>query len=60
MVICMTLYVYIYIYAYSLIFLFQLDFAFQNGLEAVRILLLEGFNKSATFMNTTKHMEQLG
>ncbi|XP_052176895.1 peptidyl-tRNA hydrolase, chloroplastic [Diospyros lotus] len=38
----------------------ELDFAFQNGLEAVRILLLEGFNKSATFVNTAKHMEQLG
>ncbi|XP_010263165.1 PREDICTED: peptidyl-tRNA hydrolase, chloroplastic-like isoform X2 [Nelumbo nucifera] len=38
----------------------ELDITFQNGLEATRILLLEGFNKSATFVNSTKPMEQLG
>ncbi|PSR96557.1 Peptidyl-tRNA hydrolase [Actinidia chinensis var. chinensis] len=38
----------------------ELDFTFQNGLEAVRILLLEGFNKSATFVNSAKYLEQLG
>ncbi|CAN1138594.1 Peptidyl-tRNA hydrolase, chloroplastic [Linum perenne] len=38
----------------------QLDFTFQQGIEAVRIMLLEGFNKSATFVNTAKSMEQLG
>lgn len=37
---------------------FQLDFTFQNGVEAVRILLLEGFNKSASFVNTAKSLEQ--
>ncbi|KAB1212646.1 Peptidyl-tRNA hydrolase, chloroplastic [Morella rubra] len=36
------------------------DFTFQHGLEAVRILLLEGFNKSATFVNSAKPLEQLG
>lgn len=39
---------------------FQLDFTFQQGIEAVRILLLEGFNKSATFVNSAKTIEQLG
>ncbi|GAB2289748.1 hypothetical protein Dimus_024055 [Dionaea muscipula] len=38
----------------------ELDFTFQNGVEAVRILLLEGFNKSATFVNSAKSLEQLG
>ncbi|KAF7813798.1 peptidyl-tRNA hydrolase, chloroplastic [Senna tora] len=38
----------------------ELDFTFQKGVEAVRILLLEGFNKSATFVNTAKKIEQLG
>ncbi|CAK7349754.1 unnamed protein product [Dovyalis caffra] len=38
----------------------ELDFTFQQGIEAVRILLIEGFNKSATFMNSAKSMEQLG
>ncbi|OVA05019.1 Peptidyl-tRNA hydrolase [Macleaya cordata] len=38
----------------------ELDFTFQNGVEALRILLLEGFEKSATFVNTKKSMEQLG
>ncbi|KAI4347165.1 hypothetical protein L6164_008001 [Bauhinia variegata] len=36
----------------------ELNFTFQRGLEAVRILLLEGFNKSATFVNTAKRIEQ--
>ncbi|KAK7251596.1 hypothetical protein RIF29_34928 [Crotalaria pallida] len=38
----------------------ELNFTLQNGLEAVRILLLEGFDKSATFVNTTKKIEQIG
>ncbi|KAK6925231.1 Peptidyl-tRNA hydrolase [Dillenia turbinata] len=38
----------------------ELEFAYQTGIEAVRILLLEGFNKSATFVNSAKSMEQLG
>ncbi|KAA8542683.1 hypothetical protein F0562_023818 [Nyssa sinensis] len=37
----------------------ELDFTFQNGLEALRILLLEGFDKSATFVNSAKSLEQL-
>ncbi|CAL1405557.1 unnamed protein product [Linum trigynum] len=37
----------------------ELDMTFQQGIEAVRILLLEGFNKSATFVNSSKSMEQL-
>ena len=45
---------------YRFLFFFQLDFMFQQGIEAVRILLLEGLNKSATFVNSTKSMEQLG
>ncbi|XP_068642945.1 peptidyl-tRNA hydrolase, mitochondrial [Aristolochia californica] len=32
----------------------ELDFTLQNGVEAVRILLLEGFDKSATFVNSNK------
>ncbi|GKA34439.1 peptidyl-tRNA hydrolase, chloroplastic [Tanacetum coccineum] len=28
----------------------ELDFTFQTGIEAVRILLLQGFDKSATFI----------
>ncbi|XP_042417854.1 peptidyl-tRNA hydrolase, mitochondrial-like isoform X2 [Zingiber officinale] len=32
----------------------ELDFAFQRGLEAVRILVEEGLNKSATFVNTAQ------
>ncbi|XP_043715765.1 peptidyl-tRNA hydrolase, chloroplastic-like [Telopea speciosissima] len=36
----------------------ELDFTFQNGLEAVRILLNEGFEKSATFVNSSKTLEQ--
>ncbi|CAH2040969.1 unnamed protein product [Thlaspi arvense] len=38
----------------------ELNFTFQNGIEAVRILLLEGFDKSATFVNSSKKLEQLG
>ncbi|KAF5957769.1 hypothetical protein HYC85_004994 [Camellia sinensis] len=38
----------------------ELDFAFQTGIEAVRILLLNGFDKSATFVNSGKYLEQLG
>ncbi|GAB2209542.1 hypothetical protein Droror1_Dr00026761 [Drosera rotundifolia] len=37
----------------------ELDFTFENGLEALRILLNEGFNKSATFVNSLKSLEQL-
>ncbi|KAL6175333.1 hypothetical protein ACLB2K_051974 [Fragaria x ananassa] len=36
----------------------ELDFTFQHGTDAVRILLLEGFNKAATFVNTAKPLEQ--
>ncbi|KAK4283704.1 hypothetical protein QN277_000629 [Acacia crassicarpa] len=38
----------------------ELNFTFQKGVEAVRVLLLEGFNKSATFVNTAKKIEQIG
>ncbi|CAI0450638.1 unnamed protein product [Linum tenue] len=38
----------------------ELDMTFQQGVEAVRIMLLEGFDKSATFVNSSKPMEQLG
>lgn len=37
----------------------ELDFTLQNGLEAIRILLLEGFNKSATYVNSSKSVQQL-
>jgi PTH1 family peptidyl-tRNA hydrolase len=37
----------------------QLDFAFHRGLEAVRIMALEGFNKSATYVNTAQSSEML-
>nr|GMC74024.1 peptidyl-tRNA hydrolase, mitochondrial [Ipomoea batatas] len=36
----------------------ELDFTLQSGLEAVRILVLEDFNKSATFVNSAKPLEQ--
>lgn len=39
---------------------FQLNFTLRDGLEAVRILLLEGFDKSATFVNSAKKIEQTG
>ncbi|GAA0158962.1 esterase [Lithospermum erythrorhizon] len=35
----------------------ELDFVFQNGLEAVRILLLEGFDKSANYVNSAKPLK---
>lgn len=35
----------------------ELDFTFQNGLEAVRVLVHEGFNRSATFVNSAKTLE---
>ncbi|KAL8111096.1 peptidyl-tRNA hydrolase, chloroplastic-like [Apium graveolens] len=38
----------------------ELDFTFQTGIEAVRILLVEGINKSATFVNSPKTLEHLG
>ncbi|KAF9592023.1 hypothetical protein IFM89_011606 [Coptis chinensis] len=37
----------------------ELDFTLQDGVEAVRTLLLEGFNKSATFVNSKKQSKQL-
>lgn len=37
----------------------QLDFMFHRGLEAIRIMSLEGFNKSATFVNTAQSSEML-
>ncbi|XP_073125496.1 peptidyl-tRNA hydrolase, mitochondrial-like [Henckelia pumila] len=38
----------------------ELDFTFQNGLKAVRILVQENFNKAATFVNTSaKSLEKL-
>ncbi|KAL4347166.1 hypothetical protein GQ457_17G026160 [Hibiscus cannabinus] len=38
----------------------ELEFTFQQGIEAVRILTLEGFDKSATYVNSAKAIEQLG
>ncbi|KAM0899573.1 hypothetical protein ACQ4PT_021240 [Festuca glaucescens] len=35
----------------------ELDFTFHRGLEAVRIMTLEGFNKSATFVNTAQSLK---
>ncbi|OIW10045.1 hypothetical protein TanjilG_32785 [Lupinus angustifolius] len=32
----------------------ELNFTLQHGLEAIRILLLEGFDKSATYVNSAK------
>lgn len=40
--------------------LLQLNFSFQHGVEALRILLLKGFDKSATFVNSNRPLEQLG
>uniref|UniRef100_A0A7C9DTC6 peptidyl-tRNA hydrolase n=1 Tax=Opuntia streptacantha TaxID=393608 RepID=A0A7C9DTC6_OPUST len=37
----------------------ELDLTLQIGLEAVRILLLQGINKSATFVNSAKPIERL-
>ncbi|CAH9084793.1 unnamed protein product [Cuscuta epithymum] len=36
----------------------ELDFTLQNGLEAVRILVLGDFNRSATFVNSAKPLQQ--
>nr|GMC69508.1 peptidyl-tRNA hydrolase, mitochondrial [Ipomoea batatas] len=36
----------------------ELDFTLHNGLEAVRILVLEDFNKSAAFVNSAKPLQQ--
>lgn len=38
----------------------ELEFTFQKGVEAVRILLSEGFDKSATFANSTKPLDHIG
>ncbi|CAJ2676173.1 unnamed protein product [Trifolium pratense] len=38
----------------------ELDFTLHRGLEAVRIILLEGFDKGATFVNSAKKIEQIG
>lgn len=35
----------------------ELDFTFQTGIEAVRILLLQGIDKSATFVNSLKPLK---
>lgn len=40
--------------------LFQLDFTMQTGLEAVKLLLLDGFDKSATFVNSRKSALKMG
>ncbi|KAJ6796703.1 putative peptidyl-tRNA hydrolase, mitochondrial [Iris pallida] len=37
----------------------ELDFTFQRGMEAMRILVLEGFSKSATFANSATPSELL-
>ncbi|KAH0464011.1 hypothetical protein IEQ34_006797 [Dendrobium chrysotoxum] len=37
----------------------EMDFTLQRGVEAVRILLLQGFNKSASFVNTPRPSELL-
>ncbi|XBI65203.1 peptidyl-tRNA hydrolase, mitochondrial [Triticum dicoccoides] len=37
----------------------ELDFTFHRSLEAIRIMALEGFNKSATFVNTAQSSEML-
>ncbi|XP_076907905.1 peptidyl-tRNA hydrolase, chloroplastic-like [Bidens hawaiensis] len=37
----------------------ELDFTFQTGIEAIRILLLQGFDKSATFVNSPKPVKQI-
>ncbi|XP_044476478.1 peptidyl-tRNA hydrolase, chloroplastic-like [Mangifera indica] len=35
----------------------ELDFTFHRGVEAIRMLCLEGFDKSATFVNSAKSIE---
>ncbi|XP_010923597.1 peptidyl-tRNA hydrolase, mitochondrial [Elaeis guineensis] len=37
----------------------EIDFTFQRGIEAIRILVLEGINKSATFVNSVQSSELL-
>ncbi|CAO1945630.1 unnamed protein product, partial [Urochloa humidicola] len=37
----------------------ELDFTFHRGLEAVRIMVLEGFNKSASYVNTAQSSKML-
>jgi len=37
----------------------ELEVTFQRGLQAVRIMVREGFNKSATFVNTPQPLEML-
>ncbi|KAI3507139.1 hypothetical protein L1887_21949 [Cichorium endivia] len=37
----------------------ELEFTFQTGIEAIRILLLQGFDKSATFVNSPKPVKHL-
>ncbi|KAL2242988.1 peptidyl-tRNA hydrolase, mitochondrial [Sesamum indicum] len=37
----------------------ELDFTFQNGLEAIRILVQDNFDKSATFVNSAKPLQML-
>ncbi|CAO2198003.1 unnamed protein product [Urochloa humidicola] len=37
----------------------ELDFTFHRGLEAVRIMVLEGFNKSASYVNPAQSSEML-
>ncbi|CAL5215166.1 unnamed protein product [Lathyrus oleraceus] len=38
----------------------ELNFTLQHGLEAMRMILLEGFDKGAKFVNTAKKIEQIG
>ncbi|XP_047332440.1 peptidyl-tRNA hydrolase, mitochondrial-like [Impatiens glandulifera] len=38
----------------------ELNFTFETGIRAVRTLLLDGFDKSATYVNSAKYLEQLG
>ncbi|KAL2342502.1 hypothetical protein Fmac_003787 [Flemingia macrophylla] len=38
----------------------ELNFTLHDGLEAVRILLLDGFDKCAKFVNSAKKIEQTG
>ncbi|KAL0415839.1 UNVERIFIED_CONTAM: Peptidyl-tRNA hydrolase, chloroplastic [Sesamum latifolium] len=37
----------------------ELGFTFQNGLEAIRILVQDNFDKSATFVNSAKPLQTL-
>jgi hypothetical protein len=37
----------------------QMDVALQRGLQAVRIMVLEGFNKGGIFVNTPRPSEML-